>query len=325
MNIFDVLSRGDSRLYEPSMSAMLGYLLDSSENHGLGSAFVKMFLEEVNSERFNDFLNNPFIDYRVSLEEEYELYGKTKYIDIQIDLFEKKTEKGLHRVIIENKIQKGAANEGQLKDYYDAVINKSDIEKEKITFVFLTPKCKSTKLDTEYKNLNISEEQKRWIYWDDNVNSISSILKQILLKESLGEIDPINEYVRHTLKAFRKYCIETFSASSQKIQQVNIGDEVDRMELPLSDGIFTVIKRDSGQIQVFDNEGERVPAKPVLIQYIEENENINVSYLKKDSTKCNTREIGRRLFVWHSENSKVDTRYTLSSVDFKYKKPSNEG
>ena len=87
MNIFDVLNRGDSRLYEPSMSAMLGYLLDSSENHGLGSAFVKMFLEEVNSERFNDFLNNPFIDYRVSLEEEYELYGKTKYIDIQIDLF----------------------------------------------------------------------------------------------------------------------------------------------------------------------------------------------------------------------------------------------
>jgi len=125
-----------------------------------------------------------------------------------------------------------------------------------------------------------------------------------LLKESLGEIDPINEYVRHTLKAFRKYCIKTFSVSSRKIQQVNIGDEVDRMELTLSDGIFTVIKRDSGQIQVFDDEGERVPAKPVLIQYIEENENINVSYLKNDSTKCNTREIGRRLFVWHSENSK---------------------
>ena len=55
---------------------------------------------------------------------------------------------------------------------------------------------------------------------------------------------------------------------------------------------------------MFDNEGERVPAKPVLIQYIEENKHINVSYLKKDSNKCNTREIGRRLFVWHSENSK---------------------
>ena len=119
------------------MSAMLGYLLDSSENHGLGSAFVKMFLEEVNRERFKDFLNNPFIDYRVSLEEEYELCGKTKYYRYSNRYsIEKKTEKGLHRVIIENKIQKGAANEGQLKDYYDAVINKSDIEKEKITFVF---------------------------------------------------------------------------------------------------------------------------------------------------------------------------------------------
>ncbi|VEH68588.1 Uncharacterised protein [Rodentibacter pneumotropicus] len=52
---FKVLNNGDSRLYEPSMSAMLGYLLDSNEDHGLGSIFVKRFLKEVSAERFNDF------------------------------------------------------------------------------------------------------------------------------------------------------------------------------------------------------------------------------------------------------------------------------
>ena len=44
MNIFQVLSQGKSRLNEPSMSAMLAYLLDSNKDHGLGEAFIRAFL-----------------------------------------------------------------------------------------------------------------------------------------------------------------------------------------------------------------------------------------------------------------------------------------
>jgi len=36
MNIFEVLNQGNSRLHEPSVSAMSGYLLDTRRDHGLG-------------------------------------------------------------------------------------------------------------------------------------------------------------------------------------------------------------------------------------------------------------------------------------------------
>jgi hypothetical protein len=45
MNIFSVLSMGKSRLRETSMSAMLAYLLNPNQDHGLGYRFLKSFLE----------------------------------------------------------------------------------------------------------------------------------------------------------------------------------------------------------------------------------------------------------------------------------------
>lgn len=68
MNIFSVLSMGKSRLHETSMSAMLGYLLDPYQDHGLGNKFLVGFLKIMPS---NEFL--PYIDgiqnrvYRVEI------------------------------------------------------------------------------------------------------------------------------------------------------------------------------------------------------------------------------------------------------------------
>lgn len=45
MNIFSVLSMGKSRLHETSMSAMLAYLLNPNQDHGVGNKFLKSFLE----------------------------------------------------------------------------------------------------------------------------------------------------------------------------------------------------------------------------------------------------------------------------------------
>ena len=48
MNIFSVLSMGKSRLHETSMSAMLAYLLNPNQDHGLGHKFLSSFFELVN-------------------------------------------------------------------------------------------------------------------------------------------------------------------------------------------------------------------------------------------------------------------------------------
>ncbi|MFA6145651.1 MAG: hypothetical protein WCW84_11515 [Sulfurimonas sp.] len=47
MNLFKILSSGDGRINEPNVSAFLGFLLDSSESHGLESRFVEKILEKV--------------------------------------------------------------------------------------------------------------------------------------------------------------------------------------------------------------------------------------------------------------------------------------
>ena len=78
MNIFQVLSQGKSRLHEPSMSAMLGYLMDSNKDHGLGDAFIRKFIEYQDNDVFNKILECEFINSQVSLEEPYQLNKKKK-------------------------------------------------------------------------------------------------------------------------------------------------------------------------------------------------------------------------------------------------------
>ena len=73
MNIFQVLSQGKSRLHEPSMSAMLGYLLDSNKDHGLGDSVIRKLLQTIDDERFREIASSGFIDSQVSLEEPYQL------------------------------------------------------------------------------------------------------------------------------------------------------------------------------------------------------------------------------------------------------------
>ena len=96
MNIFQALSQGKSRLHEPSMSAMLGYLLDSNRDHGLGDAFVRQFLEAVDKERFRELLTRDFIDSQVSLEEPYELDNSRKDIDIQLLILDESKNENLY-------------------------------------------------------------------------------------------------------------------------------------------------------------------------------------------------------------------------------------
>jgi hypothetical protein len=60
------------------MSAMLGYLLDSNEDHGLGDAFIQIFLSAIDETQFKPFLSSGFIDSSVSLEVPYQLDGKRK-------------------------------------------------------------------------------------------------------------------------------------------------------------------------------------------------------------------------------------------------------
>jgi len=72
------------------MSAMLGYLLDSNKDHGLGDAFIRKFIEYLDNPQLEGVLKYDFINAQVALEEPYELKGKRKDIDIQITILNSK-------------------------------------------------------------------------------------------------------------------------------------------------------------------------------------------------------------------------------------------
>lgn len=294
MNIFYVLSQGKSRLNEIGISAVLGYFLDSRNDHGLGDIFVREFIQLVGSPPLNDFIASKPIVSQVSLEEPYSLNGSRKDIDIQISLLNADDSEA-HRIIIENKITPQSSQADQLKNYYEAVLE-DDPELESLHVVFLTPRRSSTQLKTQYDNLEINQPNhtKSWIFWDGDQDhlGIIKVLQDILRRESVGLTTPISDYVRHTIKAFIGFIISQMETPKISRRGQDLGEVIDETVITLDDGnSYKVIRRDSTQIQVFsETDGEKQIARQILSKYIDENS------LGIDHQNLNTRSIGRRFF-----------------------------
>ncbi|GAP71990.1 hypothetical protein SAMD00024442_21_36 [Candidatus Symbiothrix dinenymphae] len=160
MNIFKILASGDGSINEPNVSAFLGYLLDTKEDHGIGDELLKQVLECFVNKSSNpnlknlDFLfdtnndeieirnlsSNPNFNIEVLLEQAFKKEGdKKEIVDIVILCFEKEkqlTESqakmflsndnrgSLKQVfLIENKIRDGSAREEQLTKQCSATIS----------------------------------------------------------------------------------------------------------------------------------------------------------------------------------------------------------
>jgi len=296
MNIFNVLSMGKSNIHEPSMSAMFAYLLNPNQDHGLGRKVINSFLELANNNGIYDhFINDGSLKFEIDLEVAYSYKGSRNDIDIQIKILNH-SYKELHRIIIENKIKLGAANPNQLKSYYNAIVNDKNnddpftLSNSNLSVIFLTPDAKSKGLKDEFDNLEI--DNKVWLYWmSENLSNstIVNLIQDILKLEQEARISPINEYMRHTLKAFTHYIIQTIVISSGKNQVgVDIGELKKQKELEINGKPYTIVLRDSGQIQLFHN-GDKVVARPLLRSFLEENK-------IPEGNSRTTRTFGKQIF-----------------------------
>ena len=295
MNIFWVLSQGASRLHEPSMSAFLGYLLDSNHDHGLGDTFLRAFLSQLDAATFAPILARPQINAVAELEQKYTLGNGTRNLDIEVSILDDNEE--IFRIIIENKIRSAAANPKQLVDYYAAVLE-DDPTIRNLYVVFLTPNVSTTALNTEFSNLKVAAKKQHYakhIYWDSPDGGILPILRNIMEREMIGDINPINEYMRHTLKAFIRHASMTTKIGAPCSVRAggDIGEVTDEVVITLRNGrSYRVVMRDSTQIQVFDNEtGDKQVARHVLAEFIDENK------LPIPHKKLNTRGIGKQFFM----------------------------
>lgn len=301
MNIFSVLSTGKSNLHEPSMSAMLAYLLNPNQDHGLGRKFINNFLALADNDKkiYSEFINSNAIKFEIDLEVAYSRKGKRNDIDIQIKILDKSYNE-LHRIIIENKIKSGASNPEQLNRYYEAVINDKDnddsfeLNKEDLSVIFLTPKLNHKGLNDEFNNLHA--DNKIWMYWnseDPEITTVVKLIQNILELEQKAEISPINEYMRHTLKAFTHYIIKTINISNGKNRVgVDIGEVKQSEVISIEGQLYTLILRDSGQIQLLNNDGDKVIARPLLRVFLKENS------IQEIDTCHSTRCFGKQIFKY---------------------------
>ena len=297
MNIFSVLSEGNSRLHEVSMSAILAYFLDPQKDHGLHKTFLEAFLRLTQTPEISqcDFSN-------VAVELEKPLQnGRHIDIDVVISMGENKE----RRLIIENKIRPDAADKKQLSEYYktycDEVSPKraqgNPTKEVKITVVFITPAGESRKLQDEFDDLAPeSGDMKIRLRWQGkgDEGSIQEIIRnKILKKESAGEISPINEYVKHTLKAFTMHLermpVASDGNSTRSSEKVVSGDD----EIRTVSG-YEIIRQDKWKYYVRKN-GEKVVATRAF-QDIITKEGLDVSLKDSNGVDYTTYQLGSRIW-----------------------------
>lgn len=243
MNIFKVLANGDGSINEANVSAFLGYLLDPKADHALGHEFLKAFLEHVISDE--DFDPEKY-EYQVFYEQAFKEGNLAKQIvDIVLvcytinlgngkeSLFKEflNNRKEVKRIfLIENKIKSGSITQGQLERQFNSTVSelKDNVETE-IHSVYITPENPKFYEDFETAKINL----KSHLFWNrsEDEPSIKSILLNIIKMEAKGEIEPLNQYTLHTIKAFVQFIENDFKSEKQvEKARLNDGSYIEKFE-----------------------------------------------------------------------------------------------
>jgi len=238
MNIFKALSYGDGGQDEKNISGLVAYLLNPTEDHGLGNIFLEGFLSEtcrlVNEDKADSEIINNFLsdEYYVEVEPEKNLYkpdDKKVKPDILISIREKADQRLAAIFIIEIKIKASSEdkNYNQLIDQLEAVRHdlkrRGELEDSKIYQTYLVPekliyeiKGKKRKQKEKgpivklrefiKKNKDIEQQnlQCNYLSW----NTFQELLISVINKDSCTEIYPLSPFVLYILKSFKLWLDE---------------------------------------------------------------------------------------------------------------------
>ena len=310
MNIFNALSaRANSQLREPNLSAILAYFLNPAQDHGFGSAFLNEFLELVGiPKEMRNRLALAKTD--ISTEKRHKDKQGDVALDIVIKLVNSEGDSS-HLIAIENKIKPGSANPTQLKRYYNVVKTNYKEQGNRITMVFLTPESKRNNLSAEYKNLklpliseNKKDANKTWLFWTGN-DSIQTIIRDNLLKkEANGEISPINEYAKHTLKAFAMH-LETLSP--EKKNDYVTSDNFIKITEIVDGRLYTIEQHANSAIKVYYGKEEKEQNAKEILRKMNKEHDLKVKLKNSNNKEKNTRQLGAQVIAaWKEKNPKSD-------------------
>jgi hypothetical protein len=222
MNIFKVLSSYDGKINEPNISAFWAYLLNPSEDHGIGYLFlneiVKLF--DDNEQKISDYLKDYF-NYDIKVIPEYSVDIKflksTKHrrdIDIVIEFY-KSSDKEIpdFSICIENKISDTSFND--LEQIYDEILG-LEHEYDKINkgystiyFLLICP-TKNNKIEISFSKEKTIKKQ--FLLWKNSNNTVIEKLQTVLKYEKLGLVDPFSTEIKYLIKAFMSFAYNDFQS-----------------------------------------------------------------------------------------------------------------
>ena len=341
MNIFKILANGDGTINEANVSAFLAYLLDPKADHTLEYEFLDQFLESIfEDEKFN----TGKFDYEIFLEQAFREEDKSKNIvDIVIICYsiEKGTSKEslvkrflentkiIHKVvIIENKIKTSSISPGQLLNQFSSTkYELSDDLADEIYSVYLTPDHNS--LIEEFQTARIKKS--KHIFWKsnrENTVSVFAILKDIIYKESIGDIEPVSPYTVHTLKAFCKFIENDFKSIKQEQKErkhdytyTNKCIELNnssRIEEKLSNLKAELLKQDSSLI-ISDPILKRICEPEIIVSY----NNIGISLYAGHKSRDTVMLIFRTI-TENALSSKESLKRFSRKINTEIKKPNSK-
>lgn len=318
MNIFKILANGHGTVSETNVSAFLGYLLDPNADHGIGYEFLNLFLEEVLSEKNTsdetDFKPYQY-DYQVFFEQKFKETNnnKSEAIDICIVCYETKNEgksmsvmsdfisnnKEIKSVfLIENKI-KGEPTKGQLsnqflafKDQFSEI--KPDFNIDNIHSVYITPE--TIKFNKEFDTNTNKIQNKTHLHWnnnDDENNSIKKLLQEILIKEANYEIDPLNEYTKHTIKAFIQFINNDFKSIKEEKSERKSNQDLHNS----TESLFNEYK------DILDEESRRLVIK--FEDYLNENKYNGITFRHSKTHPLTVLYNGKKIFGLNRKGKKI--------------------
>ena len=231
MNIFKVLASAPTeRFRENFTSAVLLWLLNPDMDHGIRNSFLKLFLKRINidDETINKLPESITGENNIIIKRFLEYPVSESRIDILLII-------NNYYICIENKIYAGSANnEKQLQNHYNGI--KKVIQKELkipkniepiIKIVFLVPSEKNIKVQKMINHLTTTTTLNNDFYtieWKE----ISYLIRKLIYKEQNCKITPINEYTRHTLKAFSVFIDDKFKGYEPKKEKESLFDYADQ-------------------------------------------------------------------------------------------------
>ncbi len=313
MNIFKALSEGNGRISETNITSFLSYLLDSSNE--LSNAFFVLFINlidksiqqdklsdllKINKNSLREQISSFSQNYSVNSEPEYSIKNKngTRQIpDILLRISNKEGE-DLAYLIIENKINKGAKKNKQLRKQYQYFQQSEDFDKSKPTYSLLISPDEKT-FETMISESIESNDKTVWLKWTNNKDtkhSIESTLRELVIAEHNAEIEPIDPNTQYIIKSFIDYLSSNFSKTGiSTIKSDFKGFNVtDIASVKLDNTTYYIKRFPSKSILIFNKDDELVEGsvKPFL-RKINNSLNLGVDLLHSTGANKNTRVLGR--------------------------------